>query len=127
MQEGSSEKEGKGQEITQKLTPFSWQERLFTAMIFSAIGTGLWLLLHWGVLRLLGHAFDKHRFMLGRGTWLDLLPYVLSVPSLLSFALEKFLEDKHLKNLFMLLRTLIFVVSIYILLINYLYWVKHSL
>lgn len=106
--------------------PESWFAWVLGTMIFSAIGTGLWVLLHWGVLWLVDKPFHFHDFIQGRGTAIDFMPYVLSVVVMLSFAWRNAeAKDGRLQQMLQLVRTLCFVVSFYILMINYLYWWKH--
>lgn len=114
------------QKVDKEAKPFSWSGFILESMFVSAFGTGFWVLLHWLILWMADQTFDWHHFIKGRGSWIDLIPYVLSIATLLSFVVQKSTEvGVRLKSLFTLLRLAFFLLSFYILIFNYLYWVKH--
>jgi hypothetical protein len=122
--------DAKGEESTGKAEgapakPAPVAELLLSGMIFSAMGTGFWVALHWGLCWVVGKPFVLHAFMRGRGGMIDLLPYLFAGIALLSTrAIAGMLEGSALKGFLLLLKMLGFLISMYILIVNYLYWWK---
>jgi hypothetical protein len=122
--------DAKGEESTGKVEeapakPVALPELVLSGMIFSAMGTGFWVALHWALCWLMGKPFVLHAFMRGRGGMIDLFPYLFSGIALLSTrAIAGMREGSALKGLLLLLKMLGFLISMYVLIVNYLYWWK---
>lgn len=96
---------------------------VFESVVGSALATGVWVLLHGLLCWLLDQSFTVPAFLIGRGTWVDALPYGFAVLILLSvWILRRLPMESRLRNIILLGRIVVFMIGQYILILNYLYW-----